>query len=128
MKVAEFAPIDPLAACLSMVASLLGRPASPEALKAGLPLENGQLTPDLAGRAAERASLEARVASVRLDELPPSALPAILILQKGGACVLTSAEGGKAKVLFPQAPKDARTMDILALSDLYSGRAILFRP
>ena len=58
---------DPLAACLAVTARLYGQPVSAEALTAGLPLEEGRLTPALASRAAERAGLAARVLKVAVD-------------------------------------------------------------
>ena len=47
---------DPLLDCLAILAQLLERPTSPQALKAGLPLADGRLTPAArgAGRRARR--------------------------------------------------------------------------
>ncbi|HQL02470.1 MAG TPA: hypothetical protein PKY02_03775, partial [Synergistales bacterium] len=51
----------PLAASLSVLSSFHGVHASVDTLLAGLPLENGRLTPSLFSRAAERAGLLTRV-------------------------------------------------------------------
>ena len=47
----------PLAASLAVLSSFHGVHASVDTLLAGLPLENGRLTPSLFSRAAERAGL-----------------------------------------------------------------------
>ena len=52
---------DPLVRCLSMLAGLMQRPISVEALKAGLPHANEAFNPELAVRAAQPAGLSARV-------------------------------------------------------------------
>ena len=79
---------DPLAACLAVAARLYGQPVSAEALTAGLPLDEGRLTPALAGRAAERAGLTARVVKIALPDINPALLPVILLAKDRSACVL----------------------------------------
>ena len=48
---------DPLLDCLHVITRLHGRPVSTAALVAGMPLEEGKLTPSLFIRAAERHGL-----------------------------------------------------------------------
>src|SRR3546814_20595968 len=48
---------DPLVRCLSMLAGLLQRPISSEALKAGLPHANAAFTPEQNGRDSCRAKV-----------------------------------------------------------------------
>ncbi len=80
---------DPLLTCLSLVAGLLERPISREALKAGLPQAAEGFTPELAVRAAERAGLSAKVMRrPKLAQILPVSLPCILLLKAGNACVL----------------------------------------
>src|SRR5256885_17244882 len=71
---------DPLLDCLVEVCRLHGRGASRAALSAGLPLVAGRPTLELAERAAARAGMAARLQRVKLADLDPAALPAILIL------------------------------------------------
>ncbi|MES9967850.1 MAG: hypothetical protein ABW074_11350, partial [Sedimenticola sp.] len=52
---------DPLLECLVMLSRIEGRPMSADALKAGLPLVDYRLTPELFPRAAERAGLTSRL-------------------------------------------------------------------
>jgi len=100
---------DPLARCLAVTARLHGQPVSAEALTAGLPLEDGRLTPALASRAAERAGLAARVVKVALDEIKQAALPVILLMQDRGACVLVKRNGDEAHTVLPELPEAVRT-------------------
>ena len=94
---------DPLLFCLVALTQLLERPASPEALKAGLPLEDGRLTPDLAVRAAARAGLSARLVRRDLAGISDVTLPCILLLEGRGACVLVERRAGeRALVVLPE--------------------------
>jgi ATP-binding cassette subfamily C protein LapB len=119
------AAIDPLATCLAVAARLYGQPATPEALTAGLPLEDGRLTPALAARAAERAGLAARVVKTAVADIDAKALPVILLTDERGACVLVSKNGEHAQVILPELPDATRTIPIDELQNDYSGYAIL---
>lgn len=120
---------DPLLECLVVMTQLAQRPQSLEALRAGLPLEAGLLTVELLPRAAARAGLLARVVRKPLAKLPVSALPAILLLQNGGACVLASVDdNGIAKAIFPEVGGGAKTMPLAELEASYAGRAIFAHP
>ncbi|XQU07773.1 cysteine peptidase family C39 domain-containing protein [Halomonas sp. LY9] len=79
---------DELLECLKAIASFHQHDVSSEALRAGLPLEQGRLTPSVFGRAASRAGLSARIVKSRLSGLNPALFPAILLLEPGRACVL----------------------------------------
>ena len=116
---------DPLAGCLAVTARLHGQPVSAEALAAGLPLDDGRLTPALVSRAAERAGLAARVVKVALDEIKQAALPVILLMQDRGACVLVKRNGDEAHTVLPELPEAVRTAPLADLADTYSGHAIL---
>ena len=88
MPAGHAATEDPLLDCLAILARLLERPTSPQALKAGLPLADGRLTPQLAVRAAERAGLSARLVCQRLERISALTLPCVLLLDELSACVL----------------------------------------
>ena len=92
----------------SRSSQLLERPTSPEALKAGLPLEDGRLTPDLALRAAARAGLSARLVRRELARISDLTLPCILLLEGRGACVLVERLAGeRASVVLPETGRGA---------------------
>ena len=118
---------DPLLASLVLLGELLERPTSAGRLTAGLPLEDGRLTPALAVRAAARAGLAARVVRRPLERIGDLTLPCILLLEGDEACVLVAREGGRAIVALPETGGRSE----LALADLaarYSGHALFARP
>ncbi len=131
----QFAPssvdfIDPLLSSLTILASILQRPISPEALKAGLPNDTAYFTPDLAVRAAERAGLSARITRrPRLTQILPVTLPCILLLKNQNACVLLSyPKPGEAEVLGSEGGTNSRTVSIRELEEQYTGYTIFARP
>ena len=119
---------DSIADCLVMAARIYGEAVSREALTAGLPLEDGRLTPALVERAAERAGLSARLVKTPLLDLEGGSLPAILPLSDGSACLMIEREGDRARVLLPELPDTAREVDLSELAVGYGGNAILIRP
>ncbi|MGB4209557.1 MAG: type I secretion system permease/ATPase [Thermovirgaceae bacterium] len=120
----------PLAASLSVLSSFHGVHASVDTLLAGLPLENGRLTPSLFSRAAERAGLLTRVVRTPLDRLNPVLFPAVLILAGNNSCVIFSVdkEAGKARVAFPEVGPDDTEIGLEELGESYTGFAIYARP
>ena len=86
---------DPLLASLVSLTELLERPASAQALVAGLPLpDDGRLTPELAVRAAARAGLETEAVKRDLKDIPALVLPAVLVMKDGTTRILTSTGNG----------------------------------
>lgn len=121
---------DELLDCLQSVASLHDRAMTAEAMTAGLPLEQGCLTPSVLPRAASRAGLTARLVKSRLVQLNPALFPVILLLEPGRACVLLDLdlEQRRAQVIFPELGDAATEVDLDGLQARYSGRAIYARP
>jgi ATP-binding cassette subfamily C protein LapB len=122
--------VDPLLECLVLVARHHGHSASRAALSAGLPLLQGKLTPELLPRAADRAALALRVTSQPIDSIDLFVLPAILLLNDGGACVLQSMDkaGGTCKVLLPEMTGGVSVISLDELSSRYSGILALVAP
>ena len=116
---------DPLAICLAAAARLYGESISPEALLAGLPIEDGRLTPALLGRAAERAGLAATITAMPLAAIPHTALPVILLTQDRGACVLVKRGAVDAQIIASDSPAEERTVPLAELAASYAGHAIL---
>ncbi|MCO7229478.1 type I secretion system permease/ATPase [Halomonas sp. CnH100-B] len=116
--------------CLKAIASFHQHDVSSEALRAGLPLEQGKLTPSVFGRAASRAGLTARIVKSRLSGLNPALFPAILLLEPGRACVLLGLDvkQKKARVIFPELSESDVEISLDELHAGYSGEAIYVRP
>jgi ATP-binding cassette subfamily C protein LapB len=120
---------DPLLDCLVILTTLQQQPCSAEALRAGLPLVNGRLTPSLFVRAAERAGFSAGVVKRPLARISPMVLPAVLLFQDGQACVLAGlGEGGAADVMFPETGLGVTRMPLDELVSRYSGYAVFVKP
>jgi ATP-binding cassette subfamily C protein LapB len=120
--------MDALAESLAIAARMYGEPVSVHALTAGLPLDNGRMTPALAVRAAERAGLRARIATIRLADLKAEHLPAILLTDDRDACVLIEMNGERARVIVPEAAQAPRDVAIHELAASYSGHALVLTP
>jgi len=118
---------DPLLASLSILATILQRPISPQALKAGLPHDGGAFTPELAIKAAERAGLHARLMRrADLESIQPLTLPCILLLKGRSACVLSrQVDAARLEVIHPDG--GTRTLARRELAASYTGYAIFAR-
>lgn len=121
---------DELLECLQSVAQVHGHPFSAEALTAGLPLQDGRLTPGIFSRAAARAGMTARIIKSRLSQLNPELFPVILLLEPGRACVLLGLDlkSRLARVVFPELGEAETEVALDGLHSSYSGQAIYVRP
>ncbi|MGL6253241.1 MAG: type I secretion system permease/ATPase, partial [Billgrantia desiderata] len=116
---------DELLECLQTIALAHDHAVTPDALTAGLPLEEGRLTPGVFARAAARAGMTARIAKSRLVQLNPALFPAILLLEPGRACVLVGLDlkSRRARVIFPELGDAVSEVDLDGLAESYSGQA-----
>lgn len=121
---------DPLLDCLVELTRIHGRPSTRAALTAGLPLENGSLTPSLFARAASRAGLSAKLVRRPLERIDPALLPAVLLLDGEEACVLLGWDetGDNARLLFPETGQGSVQLSRDTLAGRYAGIAIFARP
>lgn len=125
---AKSAHDDPLMDCLVEITRLHGVTTTPQALSAGLPLEDHRLTPALLPRAAARAQLAARVVKRSLDSISQDLLPAILLLRGEKACLLLKREGDLYLVSHPELGGSSMEMDGAALAEQYTGLVCFVRP
>ena len=120
---------DPLLDCVVEVCRLHGVGASRASLSAGLPLQAGRLTLELAERAAARAGMSARLQRLALADIDLAALPAVLILASNKACVLQGFNAdGSAQVLLPETAQGSITLSRDDLAARYSGVVLFVRP
>lgn len=121
---------DPLLSCLIEITRIHGRGMTPEALLAGLPLPDGQLTPGVFRRAAIRAGLASRISRRQLEGIRDELLPAILLLHGNDACVLLgwNADRSKLRVLFSEAGQGESEIALEQIEPLYTGHCIFARP
>lgn len=138
---------DPLVDALRILAGYYGRRTSVASLTAGLPVPPSGITPLLYARAAERASLHARLAERSLEALAIAPnLPCVLTLENKLACILWEVRepgakrGGKNDekrkihpetefvVQFPETEDEKQVLKISDLKKSYTGYAFFIRP
>ncbi|MCU7850106.1 MAG: type I secretion system permease/ATPase [Candidatus Thiodiazotropha sp. (ex Lucinoma kastoroae)] len=120
---------DPLLDCLVFLTRLYGTTHSHEALRAGLPLENNRLTPELFLRAAERAELSARVVRRPLKKISSLVLPAVLLLKGRQSCILIENNKGSdlLTIVQPESGEGSHQISREALEQEYVGYTIFVR-
>ena len=121
---------DPLLDCLVEVCRLHGQAASRASLSAGLPLQHGVVTLELAERAVARAGMSAKLQRIALGAIDSAALPAILILGDNKACVLLGwdADRSQARVLLPETGQGSVVLPLADLQRRHAGVALFVRP
>ena len=123
------AHFDPLLQCVVAMARIYGTTTTPEALSAGLPLENNLITPALLPRAAARAKLTAKLARRKLADLRPGLLPVILLLKDNQACILLEwLPDGRARVRSAESGESAEMLSKDELEAQYAGIVFFVRP
>ena len=121
---------DELLACLLVLAKSHGENLTRDGALAGLPIENGRLTPSLFARAAHRAGLSSKIVRQALPALKSELFPAILLLKDECACVLLgrSANGQSLKVVYPELGDSPVDVPLETMKAQYNGYAIYARP
>ena len=120
---------DALLDCLIEICRLHGHSATRASLSAGLPLVDGRLPLDLAERAAARAGMYTRLERQTLSAIDHAALPAVLLLKGGKACVLLGwTENQAARVLLPETGQGAVQLESADLTERFGGLVLYVRP
>ena len=120
---------DPLSECLGFLTRLYGRPYTTVQLQAGMPLVRGRLTMEGLIKSATRIGMVAAPDKCELKAIPQLALPAIVALQGGRACVLVKfKKRGRVEVFEPRVGDGTRVIALRQLASLYAGTVIYVRP
>ncbi len=121
---------DELLSCLLILARSHGQPATRDGVLAGLPLEQGRLTPALFERAARRSGLASRVVRQPLTALKADLFPVLLLLQGSKACLLVgrSDDGQTLQLVYPDLDEAPVSLPLEQVEAQYAGRAIYARP
>ncbi|MHA6786315.1 type I secretion system permease/ATPase [Pseudomonas bijieensis] len=120
---------DPLLDGLLALCMLHQKPASAAMLTTGLPLPKQRLSVELLSRAAARAGLQGRVLQRKLEQIPPIAMPALLLLKDGRSAVLLGWVGDdQARLLLSESDGGEVTISRELLADDYSGKVFFAQP
>ncbi len=121
---------DDLLESLLLLCNLYGVSTTKDALTSGLPLINGRLTPNLLARAASRARLTCKINKAELSQIPTEFLPAMLLLEGEGACLLLGwdAEKKQARVILPSVGEAEVQLTVEELASRYQGIVVVFNP
>lgn len=120
----------PLVDCLISLGKIHNRDLSRDSLLAGLPLNQGELTPSIFHRAAKRAGFASRIVKRSINDLNTALLPAILLLENNQACLLIKLDValGQAEVIFPELSGSSTLISIEELNQRYNGFTLYCRP
>lgn len=104
------------------------QPHSAESLIAGLPLEDGRLTPPLFIRAATSAGFTASYVERNLDDITSMVMPVVLELEDDRACILMERNGDQVQALFIDEEQQPHEVAIDSLKARYNGFCYLVKP
>lgn len=127
---AEGSAYDSLLSALVLLTRMQNKPFSAEALRAGLPLVDNRLTPELFVRAAARAGLSAQIVKRPITKITELVLPAVLLLDNEQVCILieNNVAENKVTIIEPETGKGKRELGLDELDRHYLGYAIFVRP
>lgn len=130
MATAAGAAPDELLESLLLLCGLYHISTTRNALIAGLPLQNGRLTPDLLARAAGRARLSCKFHKCGLEQIATVLLPAVLLLKDEGACLFLGWNQDKtqARIMLPAAGEAEIALTAEELQSRYSGVMAVLKP
>ncbi|SDH93104.1 ATP-binding cassette, subfamily C, LapB [Pseudomonas benzenivorans] len=120
---------DPLLDSLLSLCSVHQKSVSRAMLTAGLPLPEQRLTAELLPRAAARAGLQGRWLRRGLRQIPPLAMPALLLLREGRSALLLGwDEQGQARVMPSESEGGEVRVSAEILAEDYSGQVFFAQP
>ena len=122
--------VDSLLESLYFISLFYQRHTSKDSLVSGLPIHNNSMTVNDFLISSKRIGLISKVVKRELKGISKLALPAVLILEKGRACVLLdlSFEKNEAKVIIPGLSEGEITMQIDALESEFTKQVIIIKP
>ncbi|WP_323133261.1 type I secretion system permease/ATPase [Marinomonas communis] len=122
--------VDPLVDCLVSLSKHFDNPYTADGIRAGLPISDQGMTPELFMRAAKRIGFVTRFVKRPLQKIADVLLPVVLLLENNQACVLIEidSEHEKAKVFLPESGEGEVYLPISQLLDMYTGYCFFVRP
>ena len=113
-----------LTTSLELIAKHYGVQQSHASILAGLPLEQGQLTPRLFVKAAQQMGFSAAIMPKQLAEITSDVLPIVLLLKNNQSCVLTAINASYAHILTASDTVTGEQLTLDILEEKYEGYAV----
>ena len=119
---------DPLLLCMAMLTELLGTPVHLQVLRSGLAVDDEGHVPQASYPSmAQEHGLVAAWSSIPVGKIPSYVLPVLVPLLDGRACVLKSAYGEQATVLWPETGMEPQAMSLQELERLAQEQVLLVK-
>ena len=119
---------DPLLLCMAMLTELLGKPVHLQVLRSGLAIDDEGHVPQASYPSmAQEHGLVAAWSRIPVGKIPSYVLPVLVPLLDGRACVLKSAHGDEATVLWPETDMEPQAMSLQELERLAQEQVLLVK-
>lgn len=119
---------DPLLVCMSLLTALLGKPVHLQVLRSGLAVDDDGHVPQASyPTMAQEYGLVAAWSRTPVSKIPTYVLPVLVPLLDGRACVLQSAQGDEATVLWPETGTAPQTLSLQELERLAQEQVLLVK-
>ena len=121
---------NPLLDCLVLLSKYFHNPYTADAIAAGLPITDNDMTPELFQRAAKRIGISSRLVKRPINKIPDMILPSVLLLEDQQACVLLEVDHkqGIAKIFRPESGEGEVYLPLDKLQKSYKGYCFFVKP
>ncbi|RXJ98622.1 type I secretion system permease/ATPase [Arcobacter sp. CECT 8986] len=122
--------VDDLLECLVFLSKYHKRETSHQSLTFGLPIHKSSMNVDMFLQASKRIGLTTKVVKRAIPNITKLALPSVLILAKGRACVLLDydIQEKRVEVIIPGLSSGITTLTLEKLESEYTGELIIVKP
>ena len=120
--------VDSLLETLKFLSKYHQREVSKVSLTSGFAIHEKSMSIDNFIEASKRIGLISKIVKRELTGISKLALPVVLLLEKGRACVLLNVDLYEAKVIIPGLSDGEITIPLTQLQEEYTGEAIIIKP
>ena len=119
---------DPLLVCMAMITELLGKPVHLQVLRSGMAVDDDGHVPQASyPNMVQEYGLVAAWSRTPVGKIPTYVLPVLVPLHDGRACVLKSAQGDDATVLWPETGMEPQALSLQELESLAQEQVLLVK-
>lgn len=121
---------NPLLDCLVLLSKYFNNPYTADAVRAGLPITDDLMSPELFTRAAQRIGISTRFVKRKISKISHMVMPVVLLLKDQDACVLleVNEKENTAKLFRPESGEGEVFVSLAELEESYSGYCFFVKP